>query len=126
MELPEACAQPLWFDPVTGILLEGRLELPGSLFIGNGEGPGTWIGVGASGVTEIGPCSQDGTTFHCEESVDRQVLFPASPRFRLLLRQTMLEFYLDDLLIQCYMMESPADGSITCQNASQMSLWQWT
>jgi len=117
--------RPLRFDPPAGILLEGRLDLPGRLFVGHGAGTGTWIRVGAGGVTEIGPGNQDGTDFQPEERVDRQVLFPASPRFRLLLRQTMLEFYLDDLLIQCYMMETPTDGTITCWKAGEMKLWQW-
>jgi hypothetical protein len=57
--------------------------------------------------------------------VDRQGIFPAGPCFRLLLRQTMLEFYLDDLLIQCYMMETLAEGMISCQRLTNLQLWQW-
>jgi hypothetical protein len=126
IETPGVGKQPFRFDPAAGMLLEGRLDLPGSLFVGSGADRGTWIHVDAAGVTEIGPGSQDGTGFQAEERVGRQVLFPASPRFRLLLRQTMLEFYLDDLLIQCYMMESPADGTLSGQKIKDAQLWQWT
>jgi hypothetical protein len=57
--------------------------------------------------------------------VDREVAFGSCPRFRLLLNRTMLEFYLDDILIQCYTMERAADGAISCQNVSNLRVWQW-
>jgi len=125
IEVSSVGEQPIRFSPSAGILLEGRLDLPGSLFVGRGADRGVGIRMDASGVTEIGPGGPDWAGFQCEERVDRQVSFPASPRFRLLLRQTMLEFYLDDLLIQCYMMANPADGMILCQNANDLRLWQW-
>jgi hypothetical protein len=57
--------------------------------------------------------------------VDRQVCLPASPHFRLLLRQTLLEFYLEDVLILCYRMEHAADGTIACQGARDPQMWRW-
>ncbi len=109
----------------TGIVLEGVLELPGSLFIGNGDGVGVRILVNEDGVTEIGPGSQDGAAFKREESVDRELTFGACPRFRLLLKHTMLEFYLEDILIQCYTMESAVNGAISYHNVSDLKLWEW-
>ena len=117
--------EPLRFKPNTGIVLEGTMDLPGSLFIGNRDGVGTGILVSKDGVTEIGSGRQNKATFKCEERVDREVSFGASPRFRLLLNHTMLEFYLDDLLIQCYTMERTADGTISYQSARNLKLWQW-
>ena len=109
----------------TGIVLEGTIELPGSLFISNGDSVGARILVNEDGVTEIGSGSRDGVVFKCEESIDREAAFGACPRFRLLLNQTMLEFYLEDILIQCYTMERAADGAISCQNVRDLRLWQW-
>ena len=109
----------------TGIVLEGTIELPGSLFISNGDRVGVRISVNEDGVTEIGSGAQDGAAFKCEERVDREVAFDPCPRFRLLLNHTMLEFYLEDILIQCYTMERAADGAISCQNVSNLRLWQW-
>jgi hypothetical protein len=37
----------------------------------------------------------------------------------------MLEFYLDDFLIQCYTMEKPPDGIVFYQNTNDLRLWQW-
>jgi hypothetical protein len=125
VELPAAAGQPLRFNPQAGILLEGRLELPGSLHLGTQAGPGVCLRVDAAGVTEIGPGNPDGSAFQCEERVDRQVSFGRAPRFRLLLRGTMLEFYLDDLLIQCYMLANAADGRLSGPSGIELKLWQW-
>jgi len=125
LNLPNEDEQPLQFNVDTGIVLEGTIRLPGSLFISTGAGAGTRVSIGKDGVTEIGPGRQDRASFECAESIDREVSFGDCPHFRLLLNHTMLEFYLDDLLIQCYTMEATADGVISCQNASNLKLWQW-
>jgi hypothetical protein len=117
--------QRLRFSPDTGIVLEGRVKLAGNLFISHGDGTGVRISVDDRGVTEIGSGARDGTTFKCEERVDREVTFGACPRFRLLLHYTMVEFYLEDLLIQCYTMERTPDGTISGQNVRSLRLWQW-
>src|SRR5260221_9847604 len=115
----------LMFDPQIGIVVEGNLDLPGSLHIATRDQAGTSILVNTEGVTEIGPQARAGTVFTCQERVDREVAFGANPRFRLLLNYTMLEFYLDDLLIQCYTMGSAADGMISFRNVRDLRLWQW-
>lgn len=109
-----------------GIVLEGTMALPGSLYIGNGADTGARIRVDCRGVTEIGPGNRDNTTFACEERVDRELPFGLCPGFRLLLNHTMLEFYLDNVLIQCYTMDRPADGVITWHNATAHGLWRWS
>lgn len=77
------------------------------------------------GVTEIGKGRQNGTDFDCEEWVDREISFGTCPRFRLLLNHTMIEFYLNDFLIQCYTMGKASDGTIHYRNVTDPSLWQW-
>jgi hypothetical protein len=37
----------------------------------------------------------------------------------------MLEFYLEDLLIQYYTMERAAEGTVSCRNVRDVKLWQW-
>ncbi len=122
---PVTTKSPLSFDADVGVVLEGVVKFPGSLFISHEDGGGTKILVDVGGVTEIGPATQDGATFTCEERVDRKAVFGNHSRFCLLLRRTMLEFYLDDLLIQCYTMNKTASGSISCQNLVDLRLWQW-
>lgn len=115
----------LMFSIDTGVVLEGSIELAGNLFISNGDGDGVRILVNEDGVTEIGPTTLDEADFKCEERVDRELAFGSCPKFRLLLNHTMLEFYLEDILIQCYTMERAADGVISYQNASDLRLWHW-
>ena len=60
------------------------------------------------------------------EEVNREISLGPCPRCRLLLRHTMLEFYLEDLLVQCYTMARPMNGTISCHNAAALKLWSWT
>jgi hypothetical protein len=113
------------FSTDAGIVLEGAIDLAGSLFIRNGDGAGVTILVKEGGATEIGPGSQTEGSYKCEESIDRGLEMVSRPRFRLLLHHTMLEFYLEDILIQCYTMEIAADGRISFENVKNLRLWQW-
>jgi hypothetical protein len=124
--LPQGRDRDLRVSVDSGIVLEGTVALPGRLSIGNRSGAGVEIRFDRSGVTEIGPGTQEGATFSCEERVDREIALGPSPSLRLLLRQTMLEFYLQDVMIQCYTMDSGADGRISCQGAYDLSLWRWS
>ncbi len=101
------------------------MTLSAKLMIGNDGGKGVGILVDEKGVTEIGPVNADWTGFQCKERVDREMIFLPLPRFRLLLNRTMLEFYLNDMFIQCYTMEKASNGTISHQNAGNLKLWQW-
>ena len=107
------------FDTSAGLILEGTLKLPAAkdsqpvgLFISQDEGAGMAILVHASGVTEFGPMRSEGAGFHAEHRVDREWRFGPTVRFRLLLKGSLLEFYLDDLLMQCYSLGHTASGKI--------------
>jgi hypothetical protein len=107
------------FDTGAGIILEGTVKLPGStdskpvgLYIAHGESDGLAILIHAGGIVELGPMRSDGTGFKAENRVDRQWKFGPAGRFRLLLKGSLLEFYLDDLLIQCYSLPSAPGGKI--------------
>lgn len=125
IKLPISDKQWLKFEASAGVVLEGTIELPGSLSICHDDGSKTKILVSRGGLTQIGTEQQDETGFSCEERVDREVSFGASPRFRLLLNHTMLEFYLNDFLIQCYTMDKTPDGVIAHQSVSDLRLWHW-
>ncbi|MBN1579433.1 MAG: hypothetical protein JXA89_01930 [Anaerolineae bacterium] len=116
----------LRFEPDRGIVLEGVMEPPGRLSIGSSDGTGIEIRVNEKGIVEIGTTDLGGTVFDCQECIDRETTFGTCPQFRLLLRHNMLEFYLDDLFIQCYTMEKPPSGEVSCQSASDLHLWQWS
>jgi hypothetical protein len=118
-------AEQIQFETAQGVLLEGELTLPGKLIIRTDSQTGIGILVDDTGITEIGSVQADGTWFHCEERVDREIAFGASAHFRLLLHRTMLEFYLNDLFIQCYTMEKASNGSISCHNTGHLKMWQW-
>jgi hypothetical protein len=112
-------------DPDRGILLEGRLGPQGSLFLEEENGQGTRLQVQADGIVKIGNDCREGSRFEPRETIDRQLDLGPERRFRLLLRSTMLEFYLNDYLIQCYTMNKPASGFVDLQGIAKPRLWSW-
>ena len=118
-ELPPVAMLASEFDTRHGLVLEGTLKLPVSqesppvgLFLAQGNDSGTAIVVHAGGLTELGPMRTDGTGFKAENRIDREWKFGPTVRFRLLLKGSLTEFYLDDLLMQCYSLPQPATGRI--------------
>ena len=102
----------------SGLVLEGMLKLPDPL----GAPRGLYIEHGkrrrdgdslqqrrAGGTRSV---AADGSGFKPDKTVDREVRFPAPARFRLMLEGVLLEFYLDDILIECYSLPAPATGWI--------------
>jgi hypothetical protein len=118
-ELPTVAMIEPEFDPRRGLILEGTLKLPASkesppvgLFLAQGNDSGTAILVHAGGIAELGPMRADGTGFNAEDRIDRERPFGPTARFRLLLKGSLIEFYLEDLLIDCYSLPQGASGRI--------------
>ena len=118
-ELPTVAMIEPEFDPRRGLILEGTLKLPASkesppvgLFLAQGNDSGTAILVHAGGIAELGPMRADGTGFKAEDRIDRERPFGPTARFRLLLKGSLIEFYLEDLLIDCYSLPQGASGRI--------------
>lgn len=118
-EAPAVAMLESEFNTRQGLLLEGTTKLPASkeaqpvgLFLAQSDGSGTTILIHATGITELGPMRVDGTGFKVEDRVDREWTFGQSARFRLLLKGSLIEFYLDDLLMQCYSLPAEATGRI--------------
>jgi len=109
------------FDIVNGIVLEGALEIhpsentPGRCGIYLQEKPeqGTAVVLDTDGRTQLGKLRLQGeTAFEPDDFVQAGITPERKHTFRLLTRQYMLEFYLDDQLIQCYSMPETATGRI--------------
>jgi hypothetical protein len=66
----------------------------------------------ARGAAELGSIRANGTEFKAEKRVDREMTFGRPATFRLLLKETLLEFYLDDILIECFSLPADANGRI--------------
>ena len=120
------------FDAETGLVLEAALPIlaadaakPVGLYVEHGPNSGTALLVRGGGVVEIGPIDSTGTGFKPENRIDRQTPFAATARFRLLLKQSLLEFYLDDVLIQCYSLPAAASGRIGLLGEHVTDLKAW-
>ncbi len=125
------------FDTEHGIIIEGGLHIPeddnlspGGFYIECADNQGSAILVGVNGVTELGAMQADGSAFTPEKRVDREMSFGKPAKFRLLLEYSLLEFYLDDILIECFSLPAKATGRIgliqgTGQNAiTGLQAWQ--
>ena len=102
-----------------GVVVEGVMTLPASaqakpvgIYIEHGQDSGTAIRVGQNGVTEIGLIKGDGSGFASKDRMDRQVKTASAATFRLLLKHSLLEFYLDDHLIQCWSLPQRPTGRL--------------
>jgi len=106
------------FDVRRGLIIEGDLLRPvdglpaRGLYIECEAGSGTAILINPNGSAEIGSIFADGSGFDRVFAEDRQIAFGQSVRFRLLLQHSLLEFYLDDILIECFSLPSDATGRI--------------
>ena len=109
---------PNTFDIRAGMILEGTLTVPAKgarrpgLYVACAADSGVALLVGAAGVAEIGAMRADGSGFKAESRVDREMSFGQPARFRLLLKGSLIELYLDDVLIDCYSLPSDGTGRI--------------
>ena len=106
-------------DTKRGVILEGMLALPktegslrSGLYIECAKDSGSAILVASDGTAELGPIKADGMGFKAEKRVDREMSFGKPAAFRLLLKGSLLEFYLDDILIECFSLPGNATGRV--------------
>ncbi|HEY3281901.1 MAG TPA: hypothetical protein VGN26_06460 [Armatimonadota bacterium] len=102
---------PVPVDLNHGAVIEGKVRLPdveeppvGLRLLLEG-GKAYDLRVQANGACEVGEAPLHGMPWKAALSMDRQRHFPLEPRFRLLLRRGMLEFYLDEELILCFRLQ---------------------
>jgi hypothetical protein len=106
------------FDTQRGVILEGDFTLPAGRepvrgFYIDCEGDlGGAIRFDSHGVAETGFHRADGTGWEMKFTVDREMQFASPARFRLILAGSLMEVYLDDILIECFSLPTPATGKI--------------
>ena len=123
------------FDVKGGTVLEGTLRLPedkgaprSGLYIGCVKNQGAVVLVDHAGVAELSSMPADGTVLKIKERkkrknpdlkrVDREMMFTNPARFRLLLKGSLLEFYLDDILIESHALPAETSGRIGLINST--------
>ncbi len=107
------------FNVEQGVILEGTLALPESkdsprrgLYLECGENTGAALLLDHRGAAELGTISADTSGFAVEKQIDREMQYGSPARFRLLLKDSLTEFYLDDILIECFSLPGDATGRI--------------
>ena len=105
-------------DAANGFVMECTLTVPSDgdesagLYIETGEGLDSAILVGPGAATDLGTMRADGGGFQSESRVDREYPFDRTLPLRLVLKRDLLEFYLDDILVQCYSLPTAATGKL--------------
>lgn len=118
-------------DSKGGIIIEGMIVLPESInsnpaeiFISCGAGMGSAIKIHSGGRCEFGEMNPDGSEWDSVMGVDREMNFGLLAKFRLLLKGSLLEFYINDILIECYSLPAIATGRIGfIGNVSEVKVW---
>jgi hypothetical protein len=109
------------FDLAEGFIMEGTLQWqpsglsPGRCGVYLEETPaqGTALLLATDSKTQLGVLKRQGTTaFEPDDFVEAGIAVGRKHSFRLLVRQFMIEFYLDDRLVQCYSLPERATGRI--------------
>jgi len=109
------------FDMAKGIVLEGTVEIQPAerkparcgIYLQENAEQGTAVLLGTDDQTQLGTLKTGGqAAFKPEDDVQAGIVANRRHTFRLLTRQCMLEFYLDDRLIQCYSIPERATGRI--------------
>lgn len=117
------------FDIQRGIILEGSMKIESVNKHSGGIGifieeekeklHGTAVMAQAGGKTEIGPLKVSflheyvyTSSFGPDDVIDGSIIAGKDNKFRLFLRRTMLEFYINDVLIQCYSLPGIPTGRI--------------
>lgn len=114
------------FDTKQGLIIEGSLRLPKGkdsprcgVYLECINNFGAGLLIDSSGVAELGLMNADGTGFKAEKRVDREMTFGSPAAFRLLVQGSLMEFYLDDILIESFALPANASGRIGLINAEE-------
>ncbi|MCY2927164.1 MAG: hypothetical protein NT031_17365 [Planctomycetota bacterium] len=119
-------------DVTAGVVLEGTLALPraedgplAGVYIECAGGEGVAICAASDGTARTGAIRPDGSDFRPDKHVAREFRLSDQARFRLLLEHSLMEFYLDDVLMESYSLPSAATGRIGfLGQADNVRAWQ--
>lgn len=105
-------------DVDAGVIVEGKLLLPAAgnqprgLYIECDKDRGAAVLLDCDGIARFGTIQADGSDFTAEKTVNREMPVGSPATFRLLLKGSLMELYLNDILIECYSLPSKASGRI--------------
>lgn len=107
------------FIAAEGLVVECRLLLPPTpfaarrgLYIECAGGTGTAVLFDAQGRSEFSQTDPRGSVYTVEQRVDREMSFAGSVHLRLVLAHSLMELYLDDILLECFSLPSAATGRL--------------
>lgn len=107
------------FDAAGGVILEGTLALPAAesrslngLYVECANGEAVAIVLSSDGTVQVGPIQTDGSGYRPDKKANREVSFRGTVPFRLLLEHSLIQFYLDDILMEGYSLPLNATGRI--------------
>ena len=110
------------FDLEKGVIVEGTMQVhaPPRRWSGIGvyveedarQERGTALMAQTRGWTEIGPLQGGRQSFVADDALPLGIADGVNHSFRLLVRQSLLEFYLDDRLVQCYSLPERSSGRL--------------
>ncbi|MEJ7678177.1 MAG: hypothetical protein WKG06_10015 [Segetibacter sp.] len=108
---------PNSLDVTNGVIIEGDFpSLKGNekstLYIQCENNHGTAIFLKSNGQVEFGEPVENSKEFIINDTINREMKFSAQPHFKLFLKQSLIEFYIDDVLIQCYTLPAKSTGKI--------------
>jgi hypothetical protein len=122
------------FAPDRTVILEGVLSLsedggstPTGLYLEGSAEKSAALLVRGNGAVDYGTVGRDEAQFERDGHVDRDLRLDGSARFRLLRKGRMTEFYLNDVLMQCYCLPKCGTGRIgllgSSTNFSRLAAW---
>jgi len=131
------------FNVKKGFVLEGTIKLPQKgqkqlpgIYLESGEERPTVLQATAKGTSRIGTVKEDGSDFQLRKSkivwcgpaeVDREMKFGPTVKFRLLVRKSMMEFYMDDILFHIRALKYAPTGKVgivgTTGSISDLKAW---
>ena len=116
------------FNAGKGFVIEGTIKLPPEgdkqlpgIYLESGEKRPTVLQTTAKGTSRIGTVQKDGSDFQLRKSkivwcgpaeVDREMKFGPAVKFRLLVRKSMIEFYMDDILFHIRALKHAPTGKV--------------
>jgi hypothetical protein len=110
---------PHGIDAAAGGVLRVGLRLPATpfaprrgLYVECGDGVGIAVLFDAQGRAELCRTDPEGRTCVVEKRIDRERDWSHPARLRLVVQQSLLELYLDDILIECFSLPAAATGRI--------------
>ena len=116
------------------LILEGRMVLPDSttappvgLYLQGSGDAGTVFFVRGNGIVECGLMCENGRQLESRGNVDRELTLQGLATFRLVRKGRLTEFYVNDVLMQCYCLPEQGTGRLgligSHENFKELTAW---